>query len=52
LFGINNDSGVIGKNFTIGHQPGVVGRLILIQLNSNVPSTLSFAEVEIKAGKF
>ena len=51
FFGWLNEPGVLGKRYTIGNQPGVVGQYLLIQLNSTVLSTLTFAEVEVKAGK-
>jgi hypothetical protein len=51
LFGVNNDTGVLGANYTIGNQPGVVGNTLIIQLNSKVLSTLSFAEIEVRVGK-
>jgi hypothetical protein len=51
LFGINNEPGVLGKNYTIGNQPGVVGTYLLIQLISNTSSgILSPAEIQVKAG--
>ena len=51
FFGWLNEPGVLGKRYTIGNQPGVVGQYLLIQLNSTFLSTLTFAEVEVKAGK-
>jgi len=48
---MNNDTGVLGANYTIGNQPGVVGNTIIIQLNSKVPSTLSLAEIEVRVGE-
>ena len=50
FFGMNNEKGVLGGNYTIGNQPGVVGNYIIIQLTSTVLGTLSLAEIEIKAG--
>ena len=49
---MNNETGVTGRNYTISNQPGVVGSFLLIQMNSAVLSTLSLAEIQVKAGKW
>jgi hypothetical protein len=35
-FGVNNDTGMLGANYTISNMGGVVGSVLLIQLNSTV----------------
>jgi hypothetical protein len=39
FFGVNNDAAVLGANYTISNMGGVVGSVLLIQLNSTVNST-------------
>jgi len=39
FFGLNNDAAVLGANYTISNMGGVVGKVLLIQLNSTVNST-------------
>jgi hypothetical protein len=39
FFGLNNDAAVLGANYTISNMGGVVGSVLLIQLNSTVYST-------------
>jgi hypothetical protein len=48
---VNTEAGVLGKNYTIGHQPGIVGTYLLIQAIRNTTSAvLSPAEISVKAG--
>jgi hypothetical protein len=50
LFGWNNATAVLGKNYTIGNQPGVVGQYLIVQMNSTVTTTISMANFEVLAG--
>jgi hypothetical protein len=51
LFGWNSVTAVLGKNYTIGNQPGVVGQYLILQLNTTINATISMAEIEVLAGK-
>jgi hypothetical protein len=40
FFGVNNDTGVLGANYTISNMGGVEGSVLLIQLNSKVYNSI------------